>query len=123
MAGYGATFAFVLVLGNLLVWLLRTVLHGVGLSGIDRLLGFGFGTVRGYVVVLTLVLLVSFTPWSRATLWRESTLMPAFSGPAAWIVEQLPETSGLAAFVTPAFNAAQWIDVTPQVDRPLTESP
>lgn len=102
LAGHAATFAFVVVLGNLLIWLLRTLLHGVGLSGTDRLLGFGFGAARGYAVVLAVVLLVSFTPWSRAALWREATLMPAFAAPADWIITQLPDSSELAALARPA---------------------
>lgn len=105
LAGYGATFALVVVLGNLAVWLLRTLLHGAGLSGTDRCLGFGFGAARGYAIVLAVVLLVSFTPWSRATLWRESTLMPAFTVPAGWIVAQLPDGSELVAFAAPALGA------------------
>ena len=105
LAGYGATFALVVVLGNLVVWLLRTLLHGAGLSGTDRWLGFGFGAARGYAIVLAVVLLVSFTPWSRATLWRESALMPVFTVPAGWIVAQLPDGSELVAFAAPALNA------------------
>ena len=105
LAGYGATFAIVVVVGHLGVWLLRTILHGAGMSGTDRMLGFGFGAARGYAIVLAIVLLVSFTPWSRAQLWRGSTLMPMFSTPAGWIVAQLPDSSELTAFAAPAFHA------------------
>lgn len=141
LAGHGATFALVVVLGNLAVWLLRTLVHGAGLSGTDRLLGLGFGAARGYAIVLAVVLLVSFTPWARAALWRDSTLMPAFTAPAGWIVAQLPDTSVLSAFVGPASpgadaaaddagalppiagldlaHAAQWLGVVPQQGHPL----
>ncbi|GAB3734843.1 hypothetical protein GCM10028794_13650 [Silanimonas algicola] len=105
LAGYGATFVLVVVLGNIAIWLLRTLVHGAGLSGTDRWLGFGFGAARGYAIVLAVVLLVSFTPWSRATLWRESALMPVFTAPAGWIVAQLPDGSELVAFAAPALNA------------------
>jgi membrane protein required for colicin V production len=142
LAGYGATFALVVIVGNLLVWLLRTLLHGAGLSGTDRMLGFGFGAARGYAIVLAVVLLVSFTPWSRAALWRDSALMPAFTAPAGWIVAQLPDSSELVAFARPALDAlpssdgpapaalppiagievshaAQWLGVLPQEGNPL----
>ena len=105
LAGHGATFAIVVVVGHLGVWLLRTILHGAGMSGTDRMLGFGFGAARGYAIVLAVVLLVSFTPWSRAQLWRDSMLMPMFSTPAGWIVAQLPDSSELTAFAAPALNA------------------
>jgi membrane protein required for colicin V production len=147
LAGHGATFVLVLVLGNLLVWLLRALLHGAGLSGTDRLLGFGFGAARGYAIVLAVVLLVSFTPWSRAGLWRDSALMPLFTYPAGWIVAQLPDTSTLIDFARPALptlpaagtgtdaasiggapaqiggvdlaQAAQWVGMVPQDGFPL----
>jgi membrane protein required for colicin V production len=105
LAGYGATFALVLIIGNIVVWLLRTLLHGAGLSGTDRALGFGFGAARGYAIVLAVVLLVSFTPWSRAALWRESALMPVFTVPAGWIVAQLPDGSDLVDFAAPALRS------------------
>lgn len=105
LAGHGATFALVVIVGNLLAWLLRALLHGTGLSGTDRALGLGFGAVRGYAIVLAGVLLVSFTPWSRGALWRESTLMPLFIGPSGWIVAQLPDRSALVAFARPALDA------------------
>jgi len=104
LAGYGATFVIVIIVGNLLIWLLRAILRSAGLSAADRLLGFGFGAVRGYAIVLAVVVLVSFTPWSREPLWRESTLMPLFTGPAAWITAQLPEGSALAALTAPHPN-------------------
>lgn len=102
LAGHAATFALVVVVGHLGVWLLRSILHGAGMSGADRMLGLGFGAARGYAIVLTVVLLVSFTPWSNAGLWRESTLMPAFAVPAGWIVAQLPASSALLDVARPA---------------------
>lgn len=113
LAGHGATFALVVIVGNLAVWLLRTLVHGAGLSGTDRTLGFGFGAARGYAIVLAVVLLVSFTPWSRAALWRESALMPAFTAPAGWVVAQLPDSSELLAFAGPALGAPRSVPVLP----------
>ncbi len=138
LAGYAATFAIVVILGNLLVWLLRALLHGVGLSGTDRAFGFGFGAARGYAIVLAVVLLVSFTPWSRAALWRDSSLMPVFTVPAAWIVARLPDGSELAEFARPALDrvpkngpqpmdridlthAAQWLGWLPQQGDSLAD--
>jgi membrane protein required for colicin V production len=108
LAGYVATFVLVLLVGNLLVWLLRTLVHGAGLSGADRALGFGFGAARGYAVVLAVVMVGSFTPWAQAALWRDALLMPLFTTPGAWIVATLPQRSELAAWVqeTPSSDPA-----------------
>jgi len=105
LAGHASVFVIIVVVGNLLVWMVRAVLRGTGLSGTDRMLGFGFGTARGYAIVLAGVLLVSFTPWSRSGLWRESALLPLFFGPTEWIASQLPESSDLLAFARPVLDA------------------
>lgn len=97
LAGHAAVFVIIVVVGNLLVWLVRAALRGIGLSGPDRMLGFGFGAARGYAIVLAGVLLVGFTPWSGSGMWRDSTLLPFFFGPSEWIASQLPESSELLA--------------------------
>jgi len=105
LAGHATVFVIVIVVGNLLVWLVRAMLLGTGLSGPDRMLGFGFGAARGYAIVLAGVLLVSFTPWSRSGMWRDSALLSFFFGPSEWIASQLPESSELLAFARPVLNA------------------
>jgi len=105
LAGHATVFVIVIVVGNLLVGLVRAMLRGTGLSGPDRMLGFGFGAARGYAIVLAGVLLVSFTPWSRSGMWRDSALLPFFFGPSEWIASQLPESSELLAFARPVLNA------------------
>ena len=42
-------------------WLVRRLVHSVGLSGVDRALGGGVGLARGGFVACMLVLLMGFT--------------------------------------------------------------
>lgn len=61
----------------LLVWslaarLVRLLLHATPLSLPDRLLGAGFGLLRGGVLLLALATAVAFTPLAKAEPWRES---------------------------------------------------
>jgi membrane protein required for colicin V production len=86
---HGAAFALVFVL-VLLVWalasrLMRALLHATPLSMPDRLLGAGFGFLRGSVMVLAIATLVGFTPAADAAAWRTSRI----AGWAAIAIEGL----------------------------------
>jgi membrane protein required for colicin V production len=72
----GAAFALVFVMA-LIAWalasrLLRMVIHATPLQLIDRLLGGGFGLLRGAVLLLTVATVVSLTPVARAPAWQHS---------------------------------------------------
>ena len=73
---YGATFACVFLVA-LVVWsiaarLVRALIRATPLSAIDRLLGAGFGLVRGLVVLLLAALLIGVSPWGKAAFWQQS---------------------------------------------------
>lgn len=73
---YGVTFAGVFLLA-LVAWslgarLVRLLIRATPLSLIDRLLGAGFGLVRGVVVLLVFVWIVGISPWSRSWAWQHS---------------------------------------------------
>jgi membrane protein required for colicin V production len=73
---FGVSFACVFV-ASLLLWslcarLVQAVLHATPLSLIDRLLGAGFGLLRGMVVLLVVVTLVNVSPLARAKAWQQS---------------------------------------------------
>lgn len=72
----GAAFALVFVLA-LIVWalasrLLRLVIHATPLQVVDRVLGAGFGLLRGAVLLLALATVVSLTPAARSAAWQHS---------------------------------------------------
>jgi membrane protein required for colicin V production len=73
---------FVLVLAGVLIvfalgrFLLKLLLRAVGLGLLDRLLGAGFGVVRGLLVVLVAVLLAGMTALPRADWWQKAVLAP-----------------------------------------------
>jgi membrane protein required for colicin V production len=63
--------------GALLLWALlaravRLLVHATPLSVPDRLLGAGFGLVRGGVLLLALATVVTLTPAAQSTAWRGS---------------------------------------------------
>ena len=50
LLGYVSVFLLALVVGGLATWLIGKLVKSTGLSGTDRILGLGFGLVRGAAV-------------------------------------------------------------------------
>ena len=72
----GAAFAVVFVLA-LIVWalasrLVRLAIHATPLQVVDRVLGGGFGLLRGAVLLLAVATVVAMTPASRTPAWQHS---------------------------------------------------
>jgi membrane protein required for colicin V production len=77
---YALAFAIVLV-SVLIVFavgrlLMKLLLRAVGLGLLDRILGAGFGVVRGLLVVFVAVLLAGMTMLPRATWWHDAMFAP-----------------------------------------------
>ncbi|MCU7375534.1 CvpA family protein [Paucibacter sp. O1-1] len=69
-------FMLILLLWGLSARLLRALIHATPLSIIDRVLGGGFGVLRGVLIGLLAVVLVSMTPAVRSGPWQESQVAP-----------------------------------------------
>jgi membrane protein required for colicin V production len=72
----GAAFALAFI-GALVVWgllakLIRMLIHATPLSVPDRLLGAGFGILRGGVLLLAVATVVGLTPAAQSKVWREA---------------------------------------------------
>ena len=72
VAAVAATFVLALIGWSLLARLMRMVIHATPLTVIDRLLGAGFGLLRGAVLLLALATVVAFTPAVRSAAWQDS---------------------------------------------------
>ena len=80
----------VLLVGGLLTWLIGKVIANTGLSGTDRVLGLGFGLLRGLVLACVAVLLMGFTPLPQDAWWQQSRLLPGVQRGAEWMASFLP---------------------------------
>lgn len=67
---------------------LSSLVRGVGLGGIDRLLGMGFGLARGGLLVNAAVLLAGLTDWPKSATWQASVALPFFER-TAWQLRPL----------------------------------
>ena len=89
--------AFVIILlgtiisGGLVNGLIGFILKRAGLSGTDRLLGAGFGFVRGLFVVSMLIVVLNMTSIPHDEYFRHSTLFTRFEPLVKWISAQVPD--------------------------------
>lgn len=100
MLGYALCFIAVLIASAIVSYLLRKLVSGSGLSGTDRLLGMVFGLVRGFALVVLVIVLMKFTPVIRDDWWQQSRMLPTFERSASWMTTLLPEA--VAKYLEPA---------------------
>ena len=64
------------------------IIRRVGVDGIDRILGFFFGMLRGCLLVLLVLWIAKLLGFSKMAWWQESQLIPIFSWMQAVLVKQ-----------------------------------
>jgi membrane protein required for colicin V production len=73
VAAFALTFIAVLITWSLLARLLRMLIHATPLTVPDRVLGGGFGLLRGVLLLLVVATLVAFLPAAqRSAAWTQS---------------------------------------------------
>ncbi len=80
-------FVGVLMASTLINHQIGKFIHSAGLSGLDRLIGVLFGTVRGVLIVTVLVVLLGMTSMPETSWWIESELLQYFKPLAASMVD------------------------------------
>jgi membrane protein required for colicin V production len=71
-AGFVAVFVAAIFAGSLLAFLIKQLISAVGLRPADRMLGAGFGLVRGVVLLLAVTLVAGMTPLKTGAWWQEA---------------------------------------------------
>jgi len=71
-AAFALVFILALVVCALASRLLRHVIHATPLQAIDRVLGAGFGLLRGLVLLLAVATVLALTPAVRSPAWQGS---------------------------------------------------
>ncbi|WP_409526285.1 CvpA family protein [Nitrincola sp. MINF-07-Sa-05] len=77
-------FIATLIVGHLIGLMIGALINVTGLSATDRVLGIGFGALRGGLVVVILLVLLGMTPAVQDQWWRESQLIPHFLVLETW---------------------------------------
>lgn len=79
-----------IIVGGLFNAMLSFILRRSGLSGTDRLLGMGFGFVRGVFIVSLLMVVVKMTTVSHQEYTNKSILYSKFEPLVNWIYGYMP---------------------------------
>lgn len=90
LAGFAVTFFGVLLAMGLVAMAVSQVVKSAGLSAEDRMFGAVFGLMRGFAVVMFLVLLAGTTALPAQPFWREAVLRPLLERTAIVIKSWLP---------------------------------
>ena len=90
LLGYALLFVAALLTGAFATWLIGRLVRGSGLSPTDRVLGMGFGLLRGVALCCIAVLLLGFTPFPQDPWWQQSRLLPGLQPGAEWLRSWLP---------------------------------
>jgi len=72
-AGFVLVFVLAALCGGLVVWMLGRLIAASGLKQVDRVLGAGFGVLRGVILLLAAAVVVEMTPMKASGWWRQST--------------------------------------------------
>jgi len=93
-AGFGVVFIVCAFVGGLLAFLVSKLVAAMGLAPVDKLLGAGFGAVRGIVLVLAATVVVGMTPLHTQAWWAEATGPHIASAVLRGLKPMLPQEFG-----------------------------
>ena len=93
-AGFVLVFVATLLAGALLGFVVSKLLSAVGLGLLNRLLGAGFGLLRGAVLILAATVVVGMTPAKSSEAWRASTGVRWASAALGILKPVLPQEFG-----------------------------
>lgn len=91
MAAFALLFLLTLLAGSLLQFVASALVRATGLSVTDRILGVGFGLVRGGLVIVIIVAFLRLTPVADQLWWDGSALIPHFVLLEGWTKEMARE--------------------------------
>ncbi|SFM55629.1 CvpA family protein [Marinobacter zhejiangensis] len=75
IAAFAILFFATLIVGAIINNLIGHLIHVTGLTATDRVLGMGFGLLRGVVVVVVAIAFLRYTPVVNDTWWRTSIMI------------------------------------------------
>ena len=91
-AAFALGFVLALMIWMLASRLLRLLIHATPLQLIDRVLGAGFGLLRGAVLLLAVATVVTITPAAREPAWQHSQGAAWLAGVLQGLKPVLPES-------------------------------
>ena len=90
VTAFAILFVSTLVIGAIINFIMSQLVDRTGLSGTDKALGVIFGTARGVLIIVMIVLLASLTPMPDAEWWQDSATIGFFEQLGAWMKGIIP---------------------------------
>lgn len=98
LAAFATLFVLTLILGAMANYLVGALVKMTGLSGTDRLLGVLFGVVRGFIIVMIIIVfLPSILPVDQDPWWQQSVLVGQLLKFESWARELFSAVAASAA--------------------------
>ena len=91
-AGFVTVFVVAAFGAGLLSWLISRLVGSIGLNPVDRVLGAGFGLLRGLVMLLALALVVNMTPFKQQEGWQASVGARSLDRGLYWLKGAMPDS-------------------------------
>lgn len=91
LAALVLAFVLVLMLCSVVARLVRALLHATPLQIVDRVLGSGFGLLRGGLLCLLAAVLIGLTPFKKHPQWKDSLLRPWLAAALEVLAPLLPQ--------------------------------
>ncbi|MSQ58226.1 MAG: CvpA family protein [Betaproteobacteria bacterium] len=91
LAAFTAIFVCALLLLMFVSRSLSQLVKHAGLGTLDRALGSVFGTFRGALIAVVLVLVAGLTPLPREVFWRNAMFSPPLEAAAKGVLPFMPE--------------------------------
>lgn len=110
IAAFAILFFGTLIIGAIINAMVSQLVRATGLTATDRVLGMGFGLLRGVVVVIVAIAFVRYTPLSNDTWWRTSVMIDRLAVVEDWsrrmLGDEFSRYLGPAASAVPASGTA-----------------
>lgn len=90
-----------LIVGGIISGMFGFLLRRSGLSGTDRLLGMGFGFIRGVFMISLIILVINMTSFAKDRLVIQSSLYPCFKPVVNWMNGFMPTFIKKVGFLDP----------------------
>ncbi|GGC72203.1 CvpA family protein [Marinobacter halophilus] len=84
IAAFAILFFGTLIVGAIINNMIGHLVRATGLSATDRVLGMGFGLLRGVVVVIVGIAFTRYTPLAEDTWWKESVMIDRLAVVEDW---------------------------------------
>lgn len=104
VAAFAILFFGTLIIGAIINNMIGHLVRATGLSATDRVLGMGFGLLRGVVVVIVGIAFTRYTPLAQDTWWRTSIMIDRLAVVEDWSRRTLGDE--FARFLGPADEGA-----------------